>query len=364
MRQLTRDENALVFLESFESLEYKHKKALLDLAKTPCELFKNTQIINAYFESVDKPQIASAMLLALKNKDYVKEAISNSLKGADDVITIVSDNYPNELANIPTPPLVLYARGNVNLLAKKKFAVVGSRKTLALYIKKAEEISSELSHSDVVIVTGIAEGADTSAIKGALKTGNVISVFAGEVGKVYPATANELAQKIIASNGLIISEFPAGRTPRVYSYPVRNRIIAGLSIGALIVSGSETSGTRYTAGYAVDYGREVFCLPYGIGAQSGEICKSLIKSGATMVETAEEIANILNITLKDKNETEIELSEKEKTLYDLIRGGVANTDALAERSGLLIFEIISTLGMLELKGFIVKDVNGEYSASK
>ena len=364
MRQLTREENALVFLDSFEGLEYKHKKALLDLAKSPCELFRNTDIINGYFSSIGKQQIASAMLLALKNKDYVKEVIENSLLGADDVITLVSENYPVELANIPTPPLVLYARGNVKLLQKQKLAIVGSRKTQALYAKRAEEIAERLSSSGVAVVTGIAEGADTCAIKGALHSGNVISVFAGEVGKVYPATANELAQKIIRSGGLIISEFPAGRTPRVYSYPVRNRIIAGLSLGSLIVSGTESSGTRYTAGYSADFGREVFCLPYGIGVVSGEICKALIKNGATMVETAEEIASALNISLKEENQIEIELSESEQALYNLIRDGVVNTDILAERSGLLIFEITIALGMLELKGLIVKDANGEYSSLK
>ena len=364
MRQLTREENALVFLDSFESLEYKHKKALLDLAKSPCELFKNTDVINGYFSSIGKQQIASAMLLALKDKDYVKEVIKSSLAGADDVITLASENYPIELENIPTPPLVLYARGNVKLLNKQKFAIVGSRKTLALYAKKAEEIAQTLASNGVVIVTGIAEGADTCAIKGALPSGNIISVFAGEVGKVYPSTANELAQKIINRGGLILSEFPAGRTPRVYSYPIRNRIIAGLSLGTLIVSGTESSGTRYTAGYSVDCGREVFCLPYGIGVASGEICKSLIKNGATMVENVEEIASALNINLKEENQEEIELSASEQTLYKLIRNGVSNTDILAERSGLMIFEIISALGMLELKGLIVKDSNGEYSSSK
>ena len=364
MRQLTREENAIVFLDSFESLEYKHKKALLDLAKSPCDLFRNTDIINSYFNSISKPQIASAMLLALKNKDYVQDVIESSLKGADDVVTLVSENYPNELKNIPTPPLVLYARGNVSLLAKEKFAIVGSRKTQSLYAKKTEEISSCLSNSGVVIVTGIAEGADTCAIKGALNSGNVISVFAGEVGKAYPSTANELAQGIIKNGGLIISEYPAGRTPRVYSYPVRNRIIAGLSMGALIVSGSQTSGTRYTAGYSADFGREVFCFPYGIGVASGEICKSLIKNGAIMVETAEEIASYLNISLNGEGKTAVELSENERTLYNLIREGVTDTDILAEKSGLLIFEIISALGMLELKGLIVKDVSGEYGAVK
>ena len=364
MRELTRDERALVFLDSFENLEYKHKKALLDLAKGPCHLFANKELIAGYFNELGKPQLANAILLALKDKEYVSQAIDKSLQGAEDVVTIISENYPKELLNIPTPPIVLYARGNVGLLAKKKVGIVGSRKTLPLYAKRAEEISADLSNSDVVVVTGIAEGADSKAIKGALKSGNVISVFAGEVGKAYPSTANSLAEEIVKSGGLIISEYTCGKTPRVYSYPVRNRIIAGLSLGCLIVSGEQTSGTRYTAGYSVDYGREVFCLPYGLGVKSGEICKWLIKNGATMVETAEDIAFSLGITLKEDKKEEISLSENEKTLLSLIKEGVSNTDILAEKSGMLIFEIISALGMLELKGLIVKDLNGEYSATR
>lgn len=364
MRELTRDEKALVFLDSFECIEYKHKKALLDLAGSPCEIFKSTQLISSYFEKVGKQQLASSILLALKRSDYVQEVISNCLIGADDVITLSSDSYPEELANIPTPPLVLYARGNVELLKRKKVAIVGSRKTLPLYAKKAEEIASRLAMSGIAVVTGIAEGADTYAIKGAMSHSSVISVFAGEVGRVYPSTASELANSLIKSGGLILSEYPCGRTPRVYSYPVRNRIIAGLSLGTLIVSGSKTSGTRYTAGYSADYGREVFCLPYGIGVASGEICKSLIKNGATMVETAEEIADQLNIDLTDGKEEEISLTDNEKALYKLIKEGITSTDILAERSGLMIFEIISALGLLELKGLIVKDVSGEYGAIK
>ena len=364
MRTLTRDENALVFLDSFENLEYKHKKALLDLAKSPSAIFKSPSLITEYFQSVERPQFASTILTALKNAEFVRETIKCSLNGADDVVTVASQNYPKELANIPTPPLVLYARGNVSLLQSKKVAIVGSRKTQPVYAKKAEEISSRLAKNGIVIVTGIAEGADTHAIKGALNTGNVISVFAGEVGKAYPVTANSLANSIVSSGGLILSEYPCGKTPRVYSYPVRNRIIAGLSLGALIVSGEQTSGTRYTAGYALDFNREVFCLPYGLGVSGGEICKSLIKNGALMVETAEEIATALNLALKEDKAEQINLSDNEKTLYKLIKGGVYSTDALMEQSGLMIFEIISALGMLELKGLVVKDSSGAYGAIK
>ncbi|MBQ8726770.1 MAG: DNA-protecting protein DprA [Clostridia bacterium] len=364
MRVLSRDEKAIIFLDGMEYIEYKHKKAIIELFSRPSQIFDDNRLIDGYLQSVNKGEVAKTLLKAIANEDFVEEVIASNLRGATDVITLVSNSYPTLLKQTPTPPLVLYARGNVELLSKDKFAIVGSRKTLLQYAKRAEDISSELSSNGVVIVTGIASGADTSAIKGGLKSGNVISVFAGEVGKAYPATANDLSNKIIENGGLIISEYPCGSVPKVYSYPVRNRIIAGLSLGVLIVSGNLTSGTRYTADYALDYGREVFCLPYGIGTSGGEICNKLIKSGAVMVETATEIADYLSFELKVESEPAIVLTEKEKTLYKLIKQGFSSTDSLAENSNMLIFEIISTLGMLELKGLIVKDPIGNYSARK
>ena len=363
MRVLNEGERAIIFLDSFENIEYKHKRALVELYKRPSLIKKDTALISKYANSVGKPQLEKQLSLALSENGYFDSAVEQAIKGADEVLTILSDGYPDELKNIPTPPLVLYARGNLTLLKSPKLAVVGSRKTMPLYLKKTEEICKELSDNGVCIVTGIAVGADTSAIKGAYQNGKVISVFAGEVAKVYPLTANDLANKIIENGGLILSEYPYGRTPRVYSYPARNRIIAGLSKGTLIVSGEEDSGARYTAGYSLDYGREVFCFPYGLGS-GGALCKNLIKSGAIMVESATEIADCLQIELNSKNQTDLGLDEREKVLYSLIKEGVGNTDDLAERSNLAIYEIISALGMLELKGLIVKDFSGNYSALK
>ena len=364
MRVLSRDEKAIIFLDGIEYIEYKHKKAILDLFLSPSQIFDDNRLIDGYLQRVGKGDVAKTFINALADENFVEELVNKNLRGATDVITIVTDGYPIELKRTPTPPLVLYARGNIGLLKKDKFAIVGSRKTLPQYAKRAEDIALELSSNGIVIVTGIANGADTSAIKGGLNSGNIISVFAGEVGKVHPASANDLTNKILGNGGLIISEYPCGCVPKVYSYPVRNRIIAGLSRGVLIVSGNLDSGTRYTADYALDYGKEVFCLPYGIGVSGGEICNKLIKSGAVMVENATEIAECLSIDLKRESKTEIVLSEKEKLLYKLIKEGFSDTDSLAENSNMLIFEIISTLGMLELKGLIVKDPIGNYGARK
>ena len=363
MRDLTRDEIAIVFLDGLENLEYKHKKTLISLGGSPSAIFEDNGLIEAYFNKIGKAQLGKNIMQAVRDERFVEDTVGKALKGADDVVTVASSDYPISLLNIPTPPLALYARGNLELLKLEKIAIVGSRKTTSIYLKKVEEISKNLSESGIAVVTGIADGADSSAIKGAMQSGNVISVFAGEVGRVYPQSSNDLANKIVSLGGLLLSEYPAGTIPRVYSYPVRNRIIAGLSKGTLIASGNENSGTRYTASYATDFGRDVYCLPYGLG-NGGEICKRLIKSGAVMVESAREIAEYSGLNLKEEKEEDLNLSEVEKSLYKLINEGITDTDEIAERLDVPIFEIISALGMLELKGLILKDGFGAYGAIK
>ncbi|MBE5742563.1 MAG: DNA-processing protein DprA [Clostridiales bacterium] len=363
MRSLSNSEKAIIFLDGIEKLEYKHKKFILDSYNSPEDIFADNRLIDEYFNRIGKSETAKQIKLLIKDSVAVEEIVERAIRGSSDVITYKDQRYPKELINTPTPPLCLYAVGNVDLLKERKVGIVGSRKTLNQYAKLAEDISKRLTENGIVVVTGIAEGGDYASIKGGLESGRVISVFAGDVVNVYPVRNRDLASKLLANGGLVLAEHPYGVVPRNYFYPIRNRIIAGLSQGVLIVSGEQTSGARYTADYAIDYGREVFCLPYGLGVKSGELCKKLVKNGATMVESAEEIAQCLNFELNKKEEV-IGLDEKEKALYKLIKEGVSSTDELAEKSGIPIYEIISALLTLELKGFIAKDSGGNCSAIK
>ena len=364
MRKITQSEMAIVFLDSFEKLEYKHKRGILDGYERAEALFADNRPISGYFEKVGKQELAKTILLTLKDKSLIVEMINEALVGVDDIVTYKDERYPKELLNTPFPPLVLYVKGNVELLKTKKVSIVGSRKTLVQYEKVCEEISFELSKNGITVVTGIADGGDASAIKGGIKNGNIISVLPGGLLSSLKAPRSKmLINEIVNSGGLVITEHPYLTIPKNYFYPIRNRIIAGLSLGTLIVSGEEDSGARHTANYAVEYGKEVFCLPYGVGVKSGELCIDLVKRGATLVENASEIASHLGLKFSRK-EKKIDLSEGEKTLYELIKEGVTDTDNLAERTNMMIFEIISTLGMLELKGVVVKDSSGNYSVIK
>ena len=355
---LTEDERAVVLFDAFENFEYKHKRAIFSKLSSPGEIFKDKSAILKYFTSLGKEATARGIIKVIEDKNYSERLINRCVEFADGVITLWSDDYPAELKNTPFPPLALYYKGNRELLnAKKKFAIVGSRKTSKAYQLKTTDIAEKLARQGVVIVTGIAEGGDRAAIDGAIKSGKVISVFAGGLDCVYPRYHEELANSV-AKNGLIITENPCHTAPLAYLFVARNRIIAGLAQGTLIVSGSLKSGTRHTAAYALDYGREVFCLPYGLG-NDGEICKYLVKNGAGLVESAEEIAPSLGIEIEEKQR--IPLTETEEKILKLIRDGVSATDEIVESSGLTIDKVIEALTGLQIKGLAVNE-NDSYSA--
>lgn len=354
MIELNDVQKAVVFLDSFEKLEYRRKTEILRLLSSPRELFSSASKLEKAFSKFAEGAFIRPIISAMKDGELVEEVVEDAVKSADGIVTVYDDEYPTELKNTPVPPLVLYYKGNVGLLENglKRTAIVGSRKTLPSYLEQARQVSETLSFAGEIIVTGIAEGADTAAIKGAVDSKRLISVFAGGLDSVYPRSQINLANKI-AENGLIVTEYPSGRAPKVYTYPVRNRIIAGLSRACLIVSGNSDGGARYTASYAVDYGREVMAFPYGIGVSSGELCNGLIKQGAMLVETAADVAALLGIESVERKK--INLEGNEKTVYGAIVEGVTDVDRIVENTGLKPFEVNVALSMLELKRLVVKN---------
>ena len=354
---LTEDEYAVVALDCFERLEYKNKAAIFSSVARPSEILNDSGVIERCLNKNAYNNVSEL----LRDRAAMDECVSRATSGIDGVITLYSEDYPEELKSTPVPPLAIYYKGNRELLKSKyKFAIVGSRKTTEPYRAKAREISSRLSESGITIVTGIAEGGDRAVIDGAMTSGNLISVFAGGIDCVYPAVHVHLAEKI-AENGLIISEYPCTVAPKFYTFPVRNRIIAGLCGGALILSGSMNSGTRHTAGYALDYGRELAVLPYGLGAQ-GELCKHLLKCGAALVENADDVASLMGYKLESARK--ITLTDNENKIYSIIKGGAAETDEIIFKSKMPIGEVINSLTTLEMKGFISKDLGSLYSTLK
>ena len=350
----------LIILDGYFGVDYVYVRSFLDEIGEVSSLSEFASLSNKFFQKRIKGFNYKNYEESFTEKAYLT-LIETYAKSGVSVITEFSSNYPKELKEISFRPICLYLKGNASLLqSKNKFSIVGSRKTLPSYLKITEDFSKRLSSSGVVIVTGVAGGGDLSAIKGAIGSGNLICVSASGFDHVYKEYTRDYIDKII-EKGLLICEKPPKVKAMPYFYPVRNRIIAGLGKGVLVISGSSKSGTRHTYNYALEYGKDVFSFPYGLGVTSGEICNEIIKEGGYLVTSIEDITSALNFELKEKEE--VKLNDREKQVLSAIKSGNYKVDDIILATNYKVFEVLPTLTCLEIKGLIVKN-GGEYQAVK
>ena len=211
-------------------------------------------------------------------------------------ISIKNNEYPNQLKNIYDPPAKLYVLGNRSILNQKNFAIVGSRKATEYGKKVAMQISKELSENSLNIVSGLAIGIDSYAHLGCLQVkdaGKTIAVLGSGLDVIYPKENRKLAEQIINSGGCIISEYPIGSKIEKNNFPQRNRIISGLSEGILVVEASQKSGALITAEFGIEQGKEVFAVPGDINREQSEGCNLLIKDGANVVTSSQDIIYVI-----------------------------------------------------------------------
>ena len=211
-------------------------------------------------------------------------------------ISIKNNEYPNQLKNIYDPPAKLYVLGNRSILNQKNFAIVGSRKATEYGKKVAMQISKELSENGLNIVSGLAIGIDSYAHLGCLQVkdaGKTIAILGSGLDVIYPKENRKLAEQIINSGGCIISEYPIGSKIEKNNFPQRNRIISGLSEGILVVEASKKSGALITAEFGIEQGKEVFAVPGDINREQSEGCNLLIKDGANVVTSSQDIIYVI-----------------------------------------------------------------------
>lgn len=272
------------------------------------------------------------------------------------IITLADAEYPQTLLNIADPPLVLYIKGRLDLLNVRSLAVVGSRNSTAQGTRNAEAFAKAASEAGLCIVSGMAHGIDTAAHKGGLQgVGSSIAVVGTGLDKVYPAANRELAHQL-AQQGTIISEFPLGTPPLASNFPRRNRIISGLSEGCLVVEASLQSGSLITARMALEQGREVFAIPGSIHSPQSKGCHSLIKQGAKLAESAQDILEELGFA---SGMAKIGMVAEHPLLTQLGFDAV-DIETLAQRSGLTIAELSAILLQLELDGAVATLPGGLY----
>lgn len=341
----------IIWLDSFKDIEYKHKRALYEMLVGKTDLKRNIEI-NGKFVKDALGEAGYNLLLNSANQEYLKDTVLQLNAAGETAITLESELYPEKLKETPDPPLSLYARGNLELLSGEIFGIVGSRKSLPLSLSVAKDFSSELVKHGFVVATGTAEGVDAEVIKAALNSKNIIAVVAGGLNNVYPASNAALIEDV-AKRGLVISEYRENVKPMPYFFPVRNRIIAGLSTGVLVVSGRLKSGTMHTAEYCIDYGRDLFAVPYSIGIESGAGTNALIKRGAYLADSPKDILSFYGIEEEKQEETIFSDTEREIVLS--LKDGALHIEKIAERTGRPVYEITSALTMLEIKGVVAKN---------
>ncbi len=276
-------------------------------------------------------------------------------------VTLASADYPAALRAIPDPPVALFCAGRRKLLAARKFCIVGSRKLPPWARETGKTIAAELS-ARFALVTGIAEGGDRAAIDGALPSGNLISVLPGGLDVDYPA-AHAALKREIAKKGLIVSEYPLRTRVQKYSFHARNRILAGLSEGVLVLAAGERSGTLITANRALSYGRDVFALPHNAGAAQGAGCNELIKQGAYLCTDAGDILAMYG--MERRRAEDVSLTPAEQTMLACLRdAGEGHAAALAAAAGVPVWEAQATLASLEIKGLAARAGGNQYTALK
>lgn len=279
------------------------------------------------------------------------------------------DDYPSLLKEIHDPPPVLFIRGNRALLSSLQIAVVGTRNPSALALKTTRAFANSFATIGLTVTSGLALGIDKAAHQGAIDvSGKTIAVAATGLDRVYPASNRDLAEKIIEA-GAMVSEFPIGVHPQAGYFPRRNRIISGLSLGVLVVEAALKSGTLVTAKHAMEQGREVFAMPGSIHNPQAKGCHYLIRQGAKLVETAEDVLEdlgALSLAAASKSFVSDELvSAKTDSLGDdylqlleKIAFAPTSVDDLIEGTDFTAEEISSMLLVLELEGLVLSSPGG------
>jgi len=298
-----------------------------------------------------------------KRSGFVKKAESDLVwieQQQIKLITLNDDSYPEKLKCIDAPPPVLMVQGNISLLHKKQVAIVGSRRASPGGISSAELFASSLTRAGLVVSSGLALGIDAAAHRGALEqSGETVAVVATGLDTVYPSRHRRLAEEVI-KKGAIISEFPLRTPAKKENFPRRNRIISGLSEGVLVVEAELKSGSLITSRYALEQGRDVWAIPGSPKQPGAKGCNDLIRHGAGLVESPEDVLHELELTFAPRSPSDLpseksnvsNLCDDEKKIFNYLSYEPLGIDELVQRTGLDSGDVSALLINLEIQGLV------------
>ncbi|MBN1872487.1 MAG: DNA-processing protein DprA [Candidatus Omnitrophica bacterium] len=358
---MTNSLDDLILLNSIDTLGFKRLSDLL------AAFGSTSRIIDARGEElVSVPGIDEKTASRIKGLD--KRDAAGELKFAREhgisIISIFDEAYPKNLKNTYSPPIVLYIKGRIVAEDEDAIAVVGTRMPSQYGRSFCEHISAELASRGITVVSGMARGIDTVAHKGAMKKGRTIAVLGSGLERIYPPENKRLFEEI-CDRGCAISEFRLKTPPYRFNFPRRNRIIAGLALGVLVVEASEKSGSLITARFAIEENREVFALPGETTSARSKGTNNLIKQGAKLVEDVEDILQEVRYNLKHKRKEyeqekigrdalreDGQLTESEREISKYLSHKPVYIDELASKTSMSLEALSPLLLTLELKKVI------------
>ena len=329
------------------------------------EIFKATR---SELEQVDKigPKTADAIINCDKEKEFGREMALIEKYGVK-VISYLDKDYPANLKEIYDPPAVLYVKGELTADDKYSVGIVGSRNASRYGLQTAERLGYELAARGLTVVSGLARGIDAAGHKGALKAkGRTIAVLGSGLANIYPEEHNRLAEEI-SKNGAVVSEFPMATEPYRENFPRRNRIISGLSLGVVVVEAAKNSGALITTDFALEQGRELFAVPGQARVATAAGTNMLIRQGAKLVETADDVIEELGDVIKGHmkaaareeksgklQEAPRGLSGPESRIFEALGEAPVSVDEIVDETELPVNEAMHHLTKLELKGVIAR----------
>ncbi len=341
-----------------ERVKYSSFKALLKKFKRYEDIFKIDREILKRYCHLDDEDINR--IYNSRNIDLEGELKKLRYNGVN-LLFIKDENYPEELKNIAKPPIFLYYTGDISLLSGRKIAVVGTRRATAYGKIACEKIVGGLVENEITTVSGLASGIDTICHKKTLEnSGHTIAVVGSGLDVIYPKE-NERLWKNIGERGLLISEYPLGTEPFSYNFPMRNRIIVGLSQGVVVIESKIKGGSLITAELALEEGREVFAVPGEIFSPVSEGCNNLIKnSSAKLITSVEDILDEFGWRkIKKEEKNKLNLTDYEKKIYNILERE-KSLDEIIMESSMKAGEILSILMDLEVKKIVVSVSGGKY----
>jgi DNA processing protein len=351
---------ALVALNMVDGIGPVRLRQLLEVFGDPAAILKarRDQLLNVHSIGEDT---ANAIINWEKRVDLAAE-----LKRVEDfgctVVIQTDPEYPELLKQIYDPPIVLYAKGKLLPRDKNSVAMVGSRLTTPYGQEVARKLSYQLAYLGVTVVSGGARGIDTAAHQGALAAkGRTIVVLGTGINIVWPAENKDLFDRV-AENGAVLTQFPFNRPGDKQTFPVRNRIVAGMTLGAVVVEANLASGALITANFSNEYGRQVFAVPGRIDSPRSKGCHDLIKKGAKLCESAEDILSEFEYLFPASNKPAsaaetgmlpaIELSDHEQRAFDTLSNEEISIDDVIRKSGLPASTASVALLSLEMKRLV------------